>query len=278
MKKIETTSREEWLATRRKYITATDISKLAASRSSWAGVKDDKLGAESSFTGNIYTRWGGAREPVILEHLSFLYGIEPNDAIYVSDGRSATPDGVSDDAVAEVKTTIRPWADLDELQSVKPQYVDQVQWQLLVCERDRAWFAFEPHTDFVPGPVQHFEIVRDDARIAELIEVEQEFREYWETDQDDSVWDGFMASYAVAEAKLREAQAVVDVLKSELRERVGEDELSAVTPFGKVSYLWPKPMERFDATAFRAAHKDLAKEFTKLSEPKQATLRITTRK
>ena len=272
---IPRTSEDQWLEARRSRVTATDIGRLAnGGPASWAAVKAEKHGARG-FTGNRYTEWGHEREPVIVAHLTFLYGVEPNDALFVSGDRAATPDGVSEDALAEVKTTVRPWADLDHLRASQPKYYDQVQWAQLVVEREKTWFAFEPHENFIPGDVEHFLIPRDEERIKELIEVEAEFREYLETDEQAGEWDEFMARYVEAEAAAREAQAVVEAMKEELREKLGDRELSAKTAFGSISYSMPKPRSTFDQAAFRKAHADLAEQFTRLVPAKAPTLRIT---
>lgn len=270
-------SEAQWLDARRKFVTATDIGRLAnGGPSAFAAVKAEKLGA-SGFRDNRYTEWGHEREPVILGHLEFLYGIIPNDALYVREGRAATPDGIGPEHLGEAKTTVRPWADLAALRADKPQYYDQTQWALDVVGLEKTGFGFEPHENFIPGEVQCFEIPRDDARLAELYEVEQRFLEYWDADQDTGEWDEFMARYAVAEAAQKEAQAVVDALKMEFRERAGDQEIAADTPFGKISYSLPKPRATFDTTAFKKAHADLAEQFTKLVPAKAPTLRITTR-
>lgn len=273
---IARTSEEQWLEARRLRVTATDIGRLAKGGPAvWATVKAEKLGAERRRFTTPYMDWGHEREPAIVSHLTFLYGIQPNDALYVSGDRAATPDGISDSALAEVKTTIRLWGDLDEVRRVKPEYYDQVQWAQLVCEREKTWFAYEHNDGFVPGEVKHFEIVHDPVRIGELLVVEQEFKEYLEADDVAGEWDEFMARYAEAEAQAREAQAVVEALKDELREKQGDDPLAVETPFGSISYAMPKPRQTFDTTAFKKAHADLAEQFTKLIPASKPTLRIT---
>lgn len=268
-------SEEQWLEARRKYVTATDIGRLAnGGPSTFAAVKAEKLGARG-FTGNRYTDWGHEREPVILGHLEFLYGTLPNQDLYVNGGRAATPDGVGPDHLAEVKTTVKPWADVVELRRVKSIYFDQAQWALDVVEMERTWFGYEPHENFTPGPVQHFEILRDEDRLKELAIVEEQFLTYWDEEQDQGEWDEFMARYYEADALLKEAQAAVDTLKNEFREKAGDRELSADTPFGKISYSTPRPRATFDTTAFKKAHSDLAEQFTKLVPAKAPTLRIT---
>ncbi len=266
---------QQWLEARRRYVTATDIGRLAnGGPSVFAAVKAEKHGA-NTFTGNRYTEWGHEREPVMLDHMQFLYGIVPNDALYVNDGRAATPDGVGVDRLAEAKTTVRAWADLDELRSLKPQYYDQMQWAMHVVEVDVNVFVFEPHENFIPGTVQHFEVARNEKRLKELFEVEERFLEYLASDEQAGEWDEFMARYYEADLIAKEAAARVDALKAEFRERAGDRELSADTPWGKISYSTPKPRATFDQAAFKKAHADLAEQFTKLVPASAPTLRIT---
>lgn len=268
-------SEEQWLRERRSRITATDIGRLAnGGPSVFAAVKAEKSGS-GGFRGNRYTEWGHEREPVMLQHLSFLYGIEPNDALYVNGGRAATPDGAGNGWLAEAKTTVRAWDDLDDLRQAKPQYVDQVLWAQLVAETDRTVFVFEPHRDFVPDTIRHFEIYRDERRIKQLIEVEERFIEYWHAEAEAGEWDDLMARYADADAALREAQATVDALKEEFRSRAGDREVEARTPFGSISYSTPKPRRVFNQAAFKAEHADLAKKYMEEVPAKAPTLRIT---
>lgn len=275
-------SEEQWLAERQTRVTATDIGRLAnGGPSVFAAVKAEKHGVRSFF-GNRYTEWGHEREPLIVSHLEFEYDLVANDSLYVNGGRAATPDAVHTGLLGEVKTTVTDWWQGDEqftlaeLQRVKPQYVDQVLWAQDVCEVDRTVFAWEPHENFVPGRVRKLIIEHDPDRLKVLAEVEARFLDYLHADDQIGEWDAFMARYAEAEAVMREAQAAVDELKQELRDKVGDKELAADTPFGKISYSWPKPRASFDTAAFKKAHKELAEEFTKLSPPKAQTLRITT--
>lgn len=280
---IPRTSEAQWLGERSKRVTATDIGRLAnGGPSVFAAVKAEKRGARSFF-GNKYTEWGHEREPVIVAHLEFEYDLIGNDALYVNGGRAATPDAVADGLLGEVKTTVTDWwqgdeaLTLAELRRVKPQYMDQVLWAQAVAEVDRTVFAWEPHENFVPGQIRNVIVRHDPKRLEELAEVEARFLEYLATDEQSGEWDGFMARYAEAEAIADEAQAEVDAMKAELRERLGDAELSASTPFGSISYSMPKPRKVFNSAGFKAAHADLAKLFTDDVPAKAPTLRITTK-
>lgn len=280
---IPRTSEEQWLAERMKRVTATDIGRLAnGGPSVFAAVKAEKGGARTFF-GNRYTDWGNEREPLIVSHLEFTHDLIGNDSLYVNGGRAATPDAVADGLLGEVKTTVTDWwqgdetSTLTELRRVKPQYMDQVLWAQDVAEVERTVFAWEPHENFIPGQIRQVMVSADPKRLAELAEVEARFLEYLTADEQSGEWDEFMARYAEIEAIAAEAQAEVDGMKAELRERLGDTELAAETPFGRISYSMPKPRATFDASAFKKAHAELAEQFTKLVPAKAPTLRITTK-
>lgn len=281
-------SEGQWLAERRKRVTATDIGRLAnGGPAARVAVKAEKLGG-GGFRGNRYTRWGHEREPVILDHLHFLHDMQPNSALYVNGGRAATPDGLGLEggeliALAEAKTTTLDWwtgtpaGTLAKLARHAQKYLDQVYWAQLVCDVDVTMLAWEPHHDFIPGEIRTLVIHRDEERITHLLEVEARFLDYWHGDERESEWTEFMARYAEAEQELKRAEAAIEDLKAEVREKGGDGEVSEATPFGNVSLKWPKATARLDGTALRAAHPDIAEEFTTLSAPKQQTLRITTK-
>lgn len=272
---IPRTSEEQWLAARVPRVTATDIARLASGgAAAWDAVKAEKQGSQAVFQGNTYTEWGKEREPVIAAHVEFLHGINPNDSLYVNGGRAATPDGVSDDANSELKTTVRDWAP----EAIPRKYLDQVLWAQLVREVDRTLFAWEPHTNFIPGPIRTLWIPRDEKRIEHLIEVEAEFLDYLTADnREPGEFDALIAAAAVAQAELDEKQAELDEVKALIRDRIGDrDRVSAKSPHGSISYFTAKPRESFDATAFKTADPARWAEFVRTTEVKP-TLRVTTK-
>lgn len=290
---IPRVSEEQWLAERMKRVTATNIGKLAnGGPAVRLALKREKQG-ERTFFGNAYTEWGHEREPSLLARLGFLFGLEPNDALYVDGDWAATPDGVhpSLPVLAEVKTTGIDWwqgddvSTLEHLRRVMPEYVDQVLWAQLVCDASETVFAWEVREGepgaFTPGVARHIRIPRDDARIAELVEIATDFLVFLaEDDVEVSEWDGFMARYKIAKSELAEKQSVVADLEREFREKQGDRELAVETPFGKISYSRNKPRKAFDRAGFVEAHPELKseieKKFMKLGEVKtEFSLRIT---
>lgn len=283
---IPRTSEAQWIAERQLRVTATDIGRLAnGGPAAKAAIKTEKQGV-TTFRGNRYTEWGHEREPILLDHLEFLHDMTPNSALFVRGGRAATPDGVHYVGrdlmkLAEVKTTLVDWwrggdaGTIEALRKQKRQYLDQVYWAQLVCEVGETVFAWEPHHDFLPGEIRTIVIPRDEERIEQLLEVEAEFRAFWEGDDTGGEWADFMERYAMAEQEFKRAQEALDELKNEVRERGGSGEISEVTPFGNISFTWPKASERIDTTALKKEFPDIARKFTKATAPKQQTLRIT---
>ncbi|GEM_PF-1238819 len=158
---IKDSSRKEnyahWLDLRAMGITATEVAALATGRKRIAQLYDEKRSA-ATFRGNAYTEWGNMREPVVLDYLRQETELEifSNDDIWEAPTNNkflATPDGVGDGFVAEVKTTGTDWEWLnnhdkpstrkDFADAGIPHYYMQMQWQMLVCEVDRALFAWE---------------------------------------------------------------------------------------------------------------------------------------
>lgn len=274
---IQTATEQEWLEARRKYVTATDVARLARGGSAvWATVKAEKQGEVLGGFTNVYLEWGKAREPVILSHLAFNHGIEPNKSLYVKDRFAATPDGVGETVLAEVKTTVTDWGEDADIRVVKPEYYDQVQWQMMVCGYDKTVFAFEPHENFQPLPVRQVIIERDEERIGELIEVADRFLDYLNTERlVTNEYDVFLARYATARAEYEQAKAVLDGMQEELRERLGDDDFKHAGEFGSISYVTPKPRRVFDTAKFRAPMPDVAKNFMTTRTAEQPTLRIT---
>ncbi len=187
---------DKWLEERRKGVTATEVSKLAKGQAAVRrNLLAEKQTGESSFKGNKYTAWGLEREQVIAGLMEVKFGFEASDVLFYSEGNRrhlATPDAIylAEDhiLIGEIKTSKH------DLYSKGPHfkkstYQDQMQWQMYVCDATRCLYAWEQHDDnWVEGadgierptPIANtWEwIDRDDARIAELVLVADEFLEH----------------------------------------------------------------------------------------------------
>lgn len=267
----------EWHAIRAGGTTATDIAKLAnGGPAAWAEMKARKRGAPGTFHGNAYTEWGKAREPFIAAHVTFLYDIDPTDRIIQATAdprRLASPDGIGKDRLGEYKTTVNPWEERPD--AIPRTYYDQVQWALDVAEYDETVFAWEDNENFTPGALHHIIVPRDKKRLVILRDTFERFQDYLAADEQVAEWDAAIAEAYQAKLRLDEAQAGYDALMQGIRDRAGEREFSAKSPFGSLSYATPKPREAFDSTAFKAAHPALAAEFTKTTPAKHPTLRFS---
>jgi hypothetical protein len=267
----------EWFTTRAGGVTATDIAKLAnGGPAAWAEVKAKKQGAESTFHGNAYTRWGNEREPFIAAHVEFLYGVKHTNRIIRNDAdprRLASPDGLSADRLGEYKTTVNPWEERPD--AIPRDYYDQVQWALDVAGFDETVFAWEDNENFTPGAFHHILIPRDEKRLVILRDTFERFMDYLTEDETPGAWDAVIAEAYQAKLRLDEAQAGYDAVMQQVRDRAGESEFAAKSPFGSLSYAMPKPRATFDQTAFKAAHPDLVSEFTKTTPASKPTLRFT---
>lgn len=277
---LERTSDAEWFEQRRQHVTATDVARLAhGGPATWAAVKAEKRTGQRAFVGNRFTEWGKEREPVIAEYVQFAHDVAPNDRVFVLDGTqwSATPDGATGKRGGEYKTTNRPWEIWKpaDLRDVKPVYYDQVQWAQLVGEFEDTAFAWEVHENFVPVEMKSIIIPRDEERINELVEVALRFVDFLAEDEQPSEFGDLIAAYAERKAEVLAAQEALAQVEKQIRDRAGDRDVSEVTPYGKLSYTWPKPRETFDAARFKKEHKELAAEYVKTTAPKAQTLRIT---
>lgn len=281
---------EAWLSARRTGVTATEVSKLAQGSKSYAlSLIREKTTGERTFFGNQYTDWGLAREEVLVETILKPEGFVGSDVLYHADGNTrhlATPDGIySRDGflmLAEIKTSKY---DLDpELEHfAKTTYYDQMQWQMYVGgdEVTEMLFVWEQHNDEWPTP-SPFEagkawVDRDQKRIEELIVIADEFLEQLDNGYDDDPADyaELVREHSALKFRISEWANRLSEVEDEIRLRIGERSSFAIdTQYGRISLSTPKPSERFDSSAFKAAEPDLYKQYTKLSQSKPS-LRIT---
>lgn len=98
-------------------------------------------GADSEFTGNRFTDWGHEHEPVAIElyenkHWVEVYSKGDEQQFFIHpehDHLGATPDGLLDDGMVEVKCPlVGTWTRADE----RPDYLAQMQLQMACADRD----------------------------------------------------------------------------------------------------------------------------------------------
>ncbi len=144
MKKVAITranaleNRAEWLAIRRRHVTATDWPKITGT-SRW-GTADDVLAdklepePETEFEVSLPLKVGSGLEPLIIERVQEIWGdgkyLPP---AFVSRKRMGfTPDLARIDSpsgwlLAEIKVSVKDWEE-----EVPPDYLDQVRFQAAV--------------------------------------------------------------------------------------------------------------------------------------------------
>ncbi|PRI10948.1 YqaJ viral recombinase family protein [Leucobacter massiliensis] len=188
-------NREAWLAERRQGITATEIRDLylrRLGRSSYVSQADliaRKLGRIDEVADLSHVPvigWGKEREPIIAARLTGE-GFAPESRVFHHPDNSrylASPDGIAvtfDDElhVSEIKTAGYDLPPGSERFDAKG-YLFQVQWVMYVIGAARCRFVVEerhedPDGSFFPGPEHRHWIERDDALIAELVAVADEF-------------------------------------------------------------------------------------------------------
>ena len=212
---------ERWLEIRRGGFPATEAGAIAAGKKTARGVWADKKSGKT-IPANPFMEWGNIMEPHILDWLSMTLDnqkIVANSHIVAWDDDQrclATPDGFADGAVVECKTTGKDWGSLvsadplgiDDFRALGIlHYYYQCQWQMLVCDVDVCFFAWnvretapfavqkglkfhiggepvgDPRLIFLPGEFHCVLIERDEDAIAKLLQVRDEFFAYEESSE-----------------------------------------------------------------------------------------------
>lgn len=174
--------REAWLAERRQGVTATEVKSL---QQGGPGVQAElirlKLGLqEDSFTGNAFTEWGKAREPVIAAIVQERYAIAPESRVFHAADNSrflASPDGVGltwdgELVVAEIKTAGRDMTPGGAAYE-RAGYALQQQWVMRVTGARRCLFVWEERIEvgagqFEPGELHFHWVEYDEGLVAQL--------------------------------------------------------------------------------------------------------------
>jgi putative phage-type endonuclease len=176
---------DEWYKARQYGVSATTVAKAASGPAGYNAELNNALFPEDNeVVDNEYMRFGRDHEEWIVDNLPQEYGIKHNDWLIRGDDdyrwHLATPDGLNDDwtIIAEVKTTGKDW----DGSAIPIQYRRQVQWQLHVTGAQRCVFAWLLRTTSEFGDLtaawlepKHIIMERDEAMIADLIEVAQRF-------------------------------------------------------------------------------------------------------
>lgn len=289
-------NRDEWLAQRAQSVSATLVAKLGQA------IDLDYVIAEqvtekihgSSFTGNSFTAWGKEREPYLEQVGLARHGIVGESHLFFARGNrrhSASPDGIAihpetgEVALGEYKTSGK---ELTWPKVVSNGYFDQVQWQLHVLEASHCWLLWEWRLEengvFYPKPGGEHLIMRDDARIAELVRRADLFLAALDDERDrmttmmgrppgpvvDPVLKGLVSAHLEAKGAALRAE-------EELRYYCETNGVKSVEIDGlaKVSYVWGSPRSTFDREAFDAEHPGLYESYLKEGRPpERPTLRV----
>ena len=273
MRMLEHVSRDDWLAQRREYVTATDVARLYTSAAEWRKVRAEKDGTADELRTSPEMQWGIDREAALVR---YAQSVDPtivaNDRVVVHpDGPwAATPDGIGDDVVCEVKT-----GSVSGLASARRRHEAQMQWQMWVTGTAGCLYVTEVREQddmgFTPGERTHEWVDRDEDQIAELLDVAERFL----AGDDVSELDVLIASVVDIKA---ERDKVLDRLaeaEDALRDHIGDRDFTHDGPFGRVSLTLPKPRVTFDQKRFQAENPTVYSEFTRTSEPAKRTLRVT---
>ena len=165
-KPLSSENKIEWLKARATGITATDINKIISPtlKISSQSIKLLQSKLENVTTEpqlNSYMVHGNEREPIIAEWAAGNFGMVANSYLFYGENQQhlATPDGLGEDFVGEIKTSLKP------LKSIVNYYMNQMQWQLNVMQQDKCLFLVEQHEKFKPLSIDYMWVYRDENRI-----------------------------------------------------------------------------------------------------------------
>lgn len=285
-------SEQEWLLSRKKYVTATEIGKLArGSEKVWQKLRAEKAGEQKSTDISHLPAviHGKAREPEIAEWVAKK--AEPdtlvhNTSMFVRDGKySATPDMISPDwvVVGEIKTISE-----NRLASLKrwptPDYYDQIQWQLFVTGAEFCHFAWEPYlTDggalqaWVPDRGVKI-VTRDEKRIGELKAIADRFLDGYDSmEVEDEVHLLFseLRDICKQEAELKPLLTRKAEIEDELRELAGGSSKSWEAGDLRVTVSAPSTSKRFDKKKLFSEHPDLDESDFTVEGKTKARVRVS---
>jgi hypothetical protein len=164
--KVSINDRSNWSVARNNGVSASDINKIVSPTLKVSTQQEkllrQKLGLESVFSiPNKYTTHGEERESIVLDWARGNFGVNPNEFLFHGDNLQhfATPDGLTEKSVVEVKTSMKP------LSEITTYYMNQIQWQIHVMNAEKCLFLVEMHKDFNPLQIEVEWIERDEERI-----------------------------------------------------------------------------------------------------------------
>ena len=273
MRVLDQVPRHEWLEQRREFVTATDVARLWSSAAEWSKVRAEKDGTAPGVRVSPEMQWGIDREAALVAYAQTIEpSIRPNGRVCVHpDGPwAATPDGIGDDVVCEVKT-----GSVSGLASARRRHEAQMQWQMWVTGTAECLYVTEvrerDEMGFAPGERTHAWVDRDDDVIAELLDVAERFLAGDDVTEIDVLIDQVVQVRAEEEkARARRTEA-----EDALRELIGDRDFTHEGPFGRVSLTLPKPRESLDVKRLRAERPDVASEYTTVTDASKRTLRVT---
>lgn len=227
------------------------------------------------------------RQPEMRQHPDYEWAIANADALITN--------GDTIEAILEIKTSSafksREWG-ADDTDEVPIEYIAQVQWYMWIYNLQEAYIAA-----LIGGnQYRQYHIQRDDELIAMLAEKAQAFwqnhviprippepqdgadaQKLYPHDNGDTAEAD--SDTLTAYAELRELKAQEKELKAQIAAR--EDLLkikigsySAMQTNGNTLFTWKaQSSSRFDSSAFKNAHPDLYRQYTKTSETRVLRLK-----
>lgn len=227
------------------------------------------------------------RQPETRQHPDYEWAIANADALIMN--------GDTIEAILEIKTSSafksREWG-ADDTDEVPIEYIAQVQWYMWIYNLQEAYIAA-----LIGGnQYRQYHITRDDELIAMLAEKAQAFwqnhviprippepqdgadaqklypRDNGDTAEADS--DTLTAYAELRELKAQEKELKAQIAAKEDLLKIKIGNYSAMQANGNTLFTWKaQSSSRFDSSAFKNAHPDLYRQYTKTSETRVLRLK-----
>lgn len=170
---IRSADKDAWAEARLKGVTATDINKIVSPTGKLSGQRTKLLSIKrgEQIDSNFHVKTmsmthGNEREPIMLGWAAGNFDVIANDFLFHGEKEQylATPDGLGDGYVVEVKSSIKT---LDEILG---HYMNQMQWQMHVIGVPKVLFIVEQHKDYSNHSIDYRWIEKDEDRIKLIVE------------------------------------------------------------------------------------------------------------
>jgi len=299
LKTFKPKNEEAWFEFRRQHLTSTELAGLHLSKTAraWQELREQKESGER-WSGNQYTEWGTAREPILAPLVVDVdsrldYNADPQTIIINPDDDRlcGTPDLYSEDGevIGEIKTAKHQFTGGYWHDWCPDRYYLQIQANMWHAGAEACVLLVEYYQeqDGEFSPVEYEgQVIHYDPAVVEGMQATADEWFAWlegttpewmgevtSLEDADEVED-LVAQLADAEEKAAIWSDLAKTYKKDLLKLLGDSYAGTHAGY-KVSVSTTKDSKTFDSKAFKTAHPDLFAEFNTKTRRGSTRLRLT---